>query len=111
MPFFWVFKVLSFQLSDFMNAKISWSSEREICSWHSPGARRLFGLERKVGHHVATLDLDFLCRRPSHGSRFAMTCLEGVSAVRHVLDGVLAIFTTYREVRMIYYTHVGEHPR
>ena len=111
MPFFWVFKVLSFQLSDFMNAKISWSSEREICSFHFPGARRLFGLERKVGRHVATLDLDFLCRRRSHGSRFAMIRLEGVSAVRHVLDGVFAILITYREVRMIHYAHVGEHPR
>src|SRR5437870_12496102 len=94
-----------------MNAKVLWSTELEICSLHFPGARELFGLQRKVGRHVATLDLDFLCRRRSHGSRFAMIRLEGVSAVRHVLDGVFAIFITYCEVRMIHYAHVGEHPR
>src|SRR5438270_665920 len=92
-PFVLCSRLLSFQLADFMNAKILWCFELEICSFHFPGARRLFGLKRKIGRHVATLDLDFLCRRRSHGSRFAMICLEGVYAVWHILDGVFPIFS------------------
>src|SRR6059058_468975 len=47
----------------FMNAKILWCFELEICRFHVPGAGWLFGFERKVGRHVTTPDLDFLCRR------------------------------------------------
>src|SRR5258706_7641591 len=72
--------------------------------------RKLFGFQREISGNLAAFYRHFLRGGSTDRSGFSMENLNRVGAVRHAFDRVLAVLVGHREVRIIRYAGISEHP-